>query len=692
MEEGGYVQRDMEGGCEGEVGALDRAIPTLQSEVILNSARRASKSNSPTVEWCLDAGQAPHTRRRKLRHQATSLTGDLRADLYDEDLLRRAVADAGRWAYGTILVEVWLLTQDELALILAHSGWWIDPVYHRTYHPPQTAKGIKTEDPAAKVSLFTRLSSNSLPSYKASLPQHRQQERPTKTRSSCPVCRLIDNERQDYLDPAPMVPGEGLPGALWMADSYPEFANPSMGGRSRGSWGSRSGTGRSRFLFPKIQQKYQGNDNDETVEQNSSEPFQDAFHNPTARVNPPDSHDHDVHQTLPSPREGASWGSGRRAYLQNAHPIQSKQTRVVWRNINALANDPDQPWNPRLQHMAAMGLGWAAAVPIRHEGERKGIVIYMARAGVDLVRLQDPANEAYLSYASNLIAASLIVRTYRHEAIRERREEANAALRRVRRRIQDAIALGLSLEELVEKNLANRKEELTGGYVPPRDESLEKQSSCLGALFHGLIHLVSTGRKKMGMTLRKCAGSNVKPPPTFTWQESLHTFLAVFATLLIITNLNRSLIRRDGTNAAIVLAPIGALVTLVYGLTAAPASQPLNIFLGQILSVSLAIVLNYVPQSFWTNEIKISLTTALAIALMTKLGLTHPPAGAAALAFSANASYIWSNMGTFLLGNLIVVIAAAFLNNLSAKRQYPTSWGIGFLLDQVKTCLESFKH
>lgn len=41
---------------------------------------------------------------------------------YDDNLLHRAVADAGRWAYGTILVEVWALSEDHTLLTRPEAG------------------------------------------------------------------------------------------------------------------------------------------------------------------------------------------------------------------------------------------------------------------------------------------------------------------------------------------------------------------------------------------------------------------------------------------------------------------------------------------------------------------------------------------------------------------------------------------
>jgi len=38
-------------------------------------------------------------------------------------------------------------------------------------------------------------------------------------------------------------------------------------------------------------------------------------------------------------------------------------------------------------------------------------------------------------------------------------------------------------------------------------------------------------------------------------------------------------------------------------------------------------------------------------------------------------------MGLMLLGNAYAIFMAMLVNNTSNKRQYPTSWGVGFLVD-----------
>jgi len=151
----------------------------------------------------------------------------------------------------------------------------------------------------------------------------------------------------------------------------------------------------------------------------------------------------------------------------------------------------------------------------------------------------------------------------------------------------------------------------------------------------------------------------VQPPPAFSWTPSLWTFVGVLSTLLILTKINTLLVQNFGPEHSIVLGPFGALVTFDVGLTAAPASQPRNALLGQGISIAIAIGISKTPLEDWLKQ---SLATALAVTTMVKVGVTHPPAGAAAHLFSTG-KYGWLNM------------LAVMLANLASERQYPTFWG-----------------
>lgn len=114
-------------------------------------------------------------------------------------------------------------------------------------------------------------------------------------------------------------------------------------------------------------------------------------------------------------------------------------------------------------------------------------------------------------------------------------------------------------------------------------------------------------------------------------------------------------------------------MTLLYGLAAAPASQPRNAMLGQTVAISIGISIGKVAH--WPDWLRQSLSPALAIAAMAKLGVIHPPAGASSLIFAAG-GFGWGSLPMMLVANVIAIGAAILINNLSDKRQYPSYWAL----------------
>ncbi len=180
-------------------------------------------------------------------------------------------------------------------------------------------------------------------------------------------------------------------------------------------------------------------------------------------------------------------------------------------------------------------------------------------------------------------------------------------------------------------------------------------------------------KKRLIMAARKWKGANNDPPPPFSNVEALWTFVGCFLTMLMLLYFS-DFIKEQNSQYSLVLGPFGALVTLQYSLTSAPASQPRNVILGQAISISIALCMTYTRLEV---NMRRSLGTALCISLMARLGVTHPPAGAAALIFTGG-EYTWVHMGIMMAGNVLAILSSAGINNFNVKRQYPTSWGVGY--------------
>ncbi|CAH2214866.1 HPP family protein [Tepidibacter aestuarii] len=120
-----------------------------------------------------------------------------------------------------------------------------------------------------------------------------------------------------------------------------------------------------------------------------------------------------------------------------------------------------------------------------------------------------------------------------------------------------------------------------------------------------------------------------------------------------------------------VMAPFGASCVLAFGVWNAPLSQPRNIIGGHFVSTFVGLVCQSL---FGDSPIAIAFAVGLAIGLMILTKTTHPPAGADPLVVIMG-NVGWSFLFTpVLLGSLIVVIIALFINNLDKERKYPTFW------------------
>jgi hypothetical protein len=353
---------------------------------------------------------------------------------YDNDFLHRVVEDAGRWAFGTVLVELWVLNEDRTLLERPDNGWWLDPIYH--------ACGGE----------------------------------------GCKLCRLVDASREDYVTPAPCVPGVGLPGALWAEVQPGNLAK-------KRSASTRVG---------------------ESVRR----------------------------QSIISGRNTAITSSGLDDEDTYGEVMTPKS--VKWREVNPLANDPDQPWCARLKFLADCRLGWAAGVPFDLGGQT-GIVVYMARDQADFRKLSNPVNEAYLAHATLLIGAAYSLLGPRRAAENARKAEVHATVVRVRNAMKVCVALGKPLDVAVDK----QEQKVQAAVASTKMDDTIEENMCADT--------TRFVQNKLQVTVRKCMGANVKAPPPSTWEQTAWTFFAALATLLILTNINVELVEAYGSEYSIVL-------------------------------------------------------------------------------------------------------------------------------------------
>lgn len=343
----------------------------------------------------------------------------------------------------------------------------------------------------------------------------------------------------------------------------------------------------------------------------------------------------------------------------------NQKRKIVWRDLQAMKNNPHLPFDERLRAIADCGLGWAAAVPF-HINHHKGIVIYCARQNVDHGLLTEDGNELYLTCAADLIGSAWALREPRRLAMANRKAKRVAAIRRARIKILFLIRMGFKFDRPIEERPSQ---------VLRRQKELERQKRPLCQKIKEKVQEVSTAAAATAtLVAKKCRGSNNKPPPPFSTEQAVFTFWGSLFLLTFLSAFNEMLLLKHGKEYLLLMPPMGAFICLQFALTQAPAAQPRNCLAGQVLSISIALACSILPfLPIWSKQ---ALGTALALGAMARTGLTHPPAGASAFLF-ASGQYGMTHLAVLLVANILTIFLGSVINNMSEKRQYPTYYAMG---------------
>ncbi|MEM1383746.1 MAG: HPP family protein [Pseudomonadota bacterium] len=118
-----------------------------------------------------------------------------------------------------------------------------------------------------------------------------------------------------------------------------------------------------------------------------------------------------------------------------------------------------------------------------------------------------------------------------------------------------------------------------------------------------------------------------------------------------------------------VMAPFGASCVLIFGLPAAPLSQPANVIGGHLVSaIAGMLVFTLFPDQWWYP----ALGVGLAISSMMAARLTHPPAGANPLVVFALEPDWWFLLVPVLCGSALLVAIGMAFHRLSGTA-YPAA-------------------
>ena len=363
------------------------------------------------------------------------------------------------------------------------------------------------------------------------------------------------------------------------------------------------------------------------------------------------------HGNTPSggPRRG-SFGSASRSFRmkffgQKArdHETPCHQDDMTWLDLDYLAIDPDHIPSRRVHSLLVAGIGKVSGVTFNIRGY-KGMVIYFAKSDCPLDDLLVGVNQTFLTGAADCIGSILAMSEPRRTALicKMQMNDMNGGLH--------------PLDEESQPTGTNPQ-------LPPLHPEMVKPS-------HGEICLQRISRIikfKAGMVYEKTVGEKrAHPPPSMSYSESLWVVLGSSVSLLLTLYLSQGILFWNKPNSyAFPVGPMGALATLQFGLTAAPASQPRNIMYGTLIAG--AIGLGFKEISVLPHWVRISFGGSVAVTAMAKLGVIHPPAGAIAVIY-ASGEYHWGHLALSMLANLIAIGVSILVNNLNTKRQYPQYW------------------
>ncbi|WP_237151616.1 HPP family protein [Oryzibacter oryziterrae] len=151
-------------------------------------------------------------------------------------------------------------------------------------------------------------------------------------------------------------------------------------------------------------------------------------------------------------------------------------------------------------------------------------------------------------------------------------------------------------------------------------------------------------------------------------QPLRHSLLAGLGGLIAVGIIGASSVY---AHALLIMAPFGASCVLLFSLPSSPLSQPINVVGGHVLAALIGLLLRLaLPDAWWAA----ALAVGLAIALMTALRITHPPAGATPLVvFAANPGFGFLVLPV-LSGACVLVGVATVFHRLSGT-VYPMRKG-----------------
>lgn len=107
------------------------------------------------------------------------------------------------------------------------------------------------------------------------------------------------------------------------------------------------------------------------------------------------------------------------------------------------------------------------------------------------------------------------------------------------------------------------------------------------------------------------------------------------------------------SEVALLMAPFGASVVLVFGLPDSPLAQPKNVVLGHVLTAVIGVAFTHF---FPVSSMTLALATGLGVSAMLITKTTHPPAGANPILIMLTGQSWGFIVNPVLIGALVIVM------------------------------------
>ena len=165
--------------------------------------------------------------------------------------------------------------------------------------------------------------------------------------------------------------------------------------------------------------------------------------------------------------------------------------------------------------------------------------------------------------------------------------------------------------------------------------------------------------------IRKWKGGGATCPPRATMSDIASAWIGGAVAIAIVAY--GSIL----VHSPLVIGSFGASCVLLFGFPDSPFSQPRNVIGGHFLASLVGLLFLYFVGSEWWS---MALAAASGIAIMQLTRTVHPPAGSNPVIVMLTAPSWQFLITPTLIGAILLVIVALFLNNLREGHSYPKYW------------------